>query len=210
MSAFLRLSGGRKLKSPPGMGTRPTTARVREAVMNLLAHKLEGSYWLDLCSGSGAICCEALERGAKGVVAVERDSRTAKICKSNLAETKSGLDAVPEISVFCDEALRWLNRNKKEGNRSQKYPKFDLVYLDPPYGSKLYLPILKALLTSEFLKSKALVVCEYSADNAMDTPSPWIEEDRRKYGSTVLVMVSRPVNCLDDTDSRRPQINQAK
>ena len=50
MSGQLRLSGGRRLKSPPGRGTRPTTARVREAVMNMLGSRLEGCRWLDLLS----------------------------------------------------------------------------------------------------------------------------------------------------------------
>ena len=51
----LRLTGGRRLRSPIGKLTRPTTARVREAVMNILGSRLNGSSWLDICSGSGAV-----------------------------------------------------------------------------------------------------------------------------------------------------------
>ena len=68
MSGQLRLSGGRRLKSPPGRGTRPTTARVREAVMNMLGSRLEGCRWLDLCSGSGIMGCEALLHGAAALL----------------------------------------------------------------------------------------------------------------------------------------------
>ena len=70
----LRLSGGRRLQSPPGSAARPTAARVRLAVMNLLAAEIPGCRWLDLCSGSGVMACEALRRGASEVVAVEQGS----------------------------------------------------------------------------------------------------------------------------------------
>ena len=80
----LRLIGGRKLLSPRGSGTRPTTSRVREAIMNVLSPHLMGSSWLDLCSGSGVMGCEALQRGAQRVVAVEKDSQSAQISKLNL------------------------------------------------------------------------------------------------------------------------------
>ena len=66
----LRLSGGRRLQSPPGNTVRPTSSRVRLAVMNLLAAELPGCRWLDLCCGSGVMACEALQRGAREVVAV--------------------------------------------------------------------------------------------------------------------------------------------
>ncbi|MFM7362202.1 MAG: RsmD family RNA methyltransferase, partial [Cyanobium sp.] len=54
----LRLSGGRRLQSPPGSLARPTSSRVRLAVINLLGARLAGCRWLDLCSGSGAMACE--------------------------------------------------------------------------------------------------------------------------------------------------------
>ena len=81
MSGQLRLTGGRRLReSPLAEARRPTTARVREAVMNMLGSRLQGCRWLDLCSGSGIMGCEALLRGAAAVVAVERDAKTAAVC----------------------------------------------------------------------------------------------------------------------------------
>jgi hypothetical protein len=65
----LRLSGGRRLLSPPGLVARPTAARVRLAVINLVADQLPGCRWLDLCCGSGVMACEALLRGAALAVA---------------------------------------------------------------------------------------------------------------------------------------------
>ena len=85
----LRVSGGRRLQSPPGSTARPTAARVRLAVMNLLAAEVPGSRWLDLCCGSGVMACEALLRGASEVVAVERDRRIAAVARSNLAAVRA-------------------------------------------------------------------------------------------------------------------------
>ena len=70
MKGQLRLISGRKLESPKGSTTRPTQARVREAVISLLGNKVIGSDWLDLFSGSGVMGCEALQRGAQSVLAV--------------------------------------------------------------------------------------------------------------------------------------------
>ncbi len=106
----LRLSGGRRLKSPPGSLARPTPARVRLAVMNLLAAELRGCHWLDLCCGSGAMACEALQRGAARAVAVERDRRLAALARANLEAVRGGLEPRPQVEVHASEVLRWLQR----------------------------------------------------------------------------------------------------
>ena len=80
----LRLSNGQKLHSPEGLEARPTTGLVRQAVMNILAADLAQSRWLDLCSGSGAMACEALLQGADWVQAVERNPKIAMAARRNL------------------------------------------------------------------------------------------------------------------------------
>ena len=102
-----------RLQSPTGSHTRPTTGRVRGAVMNLLSGRLQGCHWLDLCSGSGVMGCEALRRGASLVVAVERDQRTARICAANLKATSKGLSHPHEIRIFPKELLSWLKRGRQ-------------------------------------------------------------------------------------------------
>ena len=109
----LRLSGGRRLQSPPGELARPTAARVRQAVFNLLAPQLAGCRWLDLCCGSGVMACEALQRGARQVLAVERDRRIAAVARANLAAVAGGLrrqEQPPAIEVVQAEVLSWLAR----------------------------------------------------------------------------------------------------
>ena len=84
MKGKLRLTRGPKIQSPKDLTTRPTSARVREAVMNILGQRILDCNWLDLFSGSGVMGCEALKRGAKNILAIEYDKKTAQICKSNL------------------------------------------------------------------------------------------------------------------------------
>ena len=130
----LRLSGGRKLQSPPGEIARPTASRVRLAVMNMLAAELPGAHWLDLFCGSGVMGCEALLRGAAQVVAVEQDRRISAIARSNLETVASGLEPRPTLRVVQQEVIRWLEAPQGEG--------FDLVYADPPYAAGLYLSLI--------------------------------------------------------------------
>ena len=153
----LRLTSGRKLRSPRGNGTRPTTARVREAVMNILAPQLHGAHWLDLCSGSGVMGCEALQRGAQRVVALEQDRPTAAICRNNLEATAAGQSAMPTVMVVQRDLISWLQRGKPNDD-----PGFDLVYFDPPYASGLYSRGLDALINGEWLQPNALVLCEHA------------------------------------------------
>jgi 16S rRNA (guanine(966)-N(2))-methyltransferase RsmD len=129
----LRLSGGRRLQSPPGSTARPTPSRVRLAVMNMLAAELPGCRWLDLFCGSGVMGCEALQRGAAAVVAVDQQRSMASTSRNNLELTASGLTPSPELQVVCQEVVGWL----QSGPMAEQRP-FDLIYADPPYAAGLY------------------------------------------------------------------------
>ena len=199
MQGQLRLTGGRKLLSPRGSGTRPTTSRVREAVMNILSPRLSGCRWLDLCSGSGVMGCEALQRGAVMVVAVESNPKTARICEQNLVSTQQGTASGSSVNVIRSDVISWLSHDWDK-------PGFDLVYLDPPYEKGLYQPVLSKLRSGSWLNPGSLVVCEHSADHVLDTGDGWSVMDRRRYGSTGLLMLSPREHCRRvDTDSRPPQ-----
>jgi 16S rRNA (guanine966-N2)-methyltransferase len=183
----LRLSGGRRLRSPVGAGTRPTAARVRLAVMNLVAPRLAGARWLDLCCGSGVMACEALQRGAAAVLAVERQRRVAALAAANLEALARGLQ--PEcptaaVEVLAEDVLRMLNRGR--GDR----PRFDLAYADPPYASELYGPVAEAL-RHDWLASDGLLILEHASATPLAVPSGWREWDRRRYGSCAVLMLEQ-------------------
>ncbi len=200
MTGLLRLSGGRRLRSPLGSSTRPTTARVREAVMNMLAPRLQGASWLDLCSGSGVMGCEAIERGVGRVLAVEKDPKTASICRFNLELIAGGVSPTPSFEVIRQDVVSWLKGGRPEG----LHP-FQMAYLDPPYGSELYEPALQALLEGNWIANQGLVFCEYTHKRNLTPSKQWSVVDQRRYGSTGLLLLSPPKHYLVDTDSTLQQ-----
>ena len=178
----LRLSGGRKLHSPPGQTARPTPSRVRLAVMNMLAPQLHGCRWLDLCCGSGVMGCEALQRGAAAVVAVDQDRRMAATAKANLELVASGLDPTPAVAVLQQEVQRWLLQ-------PQGLEPFDLIYADPPYAAGLYGPISEALQGGPWLRPSGLLLLECASDAVPAPTAGWVLQRQKRYGgSTVLVL----------------------
>ncbi len=200
-AAQLRLTGGRRLLSPPGQDTRPTTARVREAVMNILGARLDGCRWLDLCSGSGVMACEALQRGAQAVVAVENNPATARICSTNLQTVGDSIEGKPHIQVVRRDVKSWLERDWSA-------PPFDLVYFDPPYDADLYSQVLNKLSRGAWLHSDSLVICEHRSRRTPVTDQSWSVQDQRKYGISSLLMLSPPERCHPvGTGSMPPQID---
>src|SRR3954464_11824637 len=127
---------GRNLRSPPSMQVRPTSDRLRETLFNVLAPRIEGARFLDLCAGSGAVGIEALSRGAAHVTFVDRSRKMCGLIESNL-----DLCGVPEdeTEVVLSEAAEFLRRTSTRGGEG-----WDVVYFDPPYSID-YLPVMLAL-----------------------------------------------------------------
>ena len=200
-SGQLRLTTGRRLISPPNQTTRPTTSRVREAVMNLLAPRLEGSRWLDLCCGSGVIGCEAIERGASAVFAIDRDPRCTKICLQNLQSMTGENNPNIEVRVIRSELLSWLRQGWSA-------TPFDVIYFDPPYESDLYEGVLASLSQKNWINPNGILVCEHRSKATLDLGSSWIVADQRRYGSSSVLLLSRPEHRRGDTDSMQQQTSQ--
>jgi 16S rRNA (guanine966-N2)-methyltransferase len=118
---------GRRLKSPPSLQTRPTSDRLRETLFNIVARKIEGARFLDLCAGSGAVGIEALSRGAAQVTFVDRSRKMYALIQTNLKSLEVNDD---EIEVVSREVLDFLQKHV----RKEAEP-FDLVFFDPPYAS---------------------------------------------------------------------------
>ena len=195
----LRLISGRRLLSPRGSGTRPTTARVREAVMNIVRPRLMDCRWLDLCSGSGVMACEAIERGARSVTAVEKDPRSASICERNLKDVAQSGSGRADVTVVKRDLMTWLQQDWREDG-------FDLIYFDPPYDGGLYSKTLTLLANQEWLQPDGLLICEHRSDQPLNPGDDWTVVDRRRYGSSSLVLINRPERCRrDGTDSRQPR-----
>ena len=186
----LRISGGRKLLSPPGEIARPTASRVRLAVMNLLGPELPGCRWLDLCCGSGVMACEAIQRGADAVVAIEQDRRIAAIAKANLEAVAQGSPGESHFWVHCSDVKRWLARGAGDGA-------FDLIYADPPYAAGLYGAIAAGVSRGGWLKPNGVMVWECATTKPPNLPTGWQLADQRRYGST-SVMILRLDSAVED------------
>ena len=185
---------GKRIESPLSQKTRPTSSKVREALINILGNKLRGASWLDLCSGSGAMACEALQKGVKRVLAIEKQRETAKICKKNLIDVSNTMDQSIHIEVICNELISFL----KKGPKNQKIQfvkdcqnpeKFDFVFLDPPYGSEVYEITQELLLSKEWIKESTTLICECSSKSMPRIHNGWKLNKEKFYGSTSLIFL---------------------
>jgi 16S rRNA (guanine(966)-N(2))-methyltransferase RsmD len=169
--------------------------------MNMFASELQDASWLDLCSGSGVMGCEAIERGVSRVWAVEKDPKTASICRDNLILIAGDRSSSPTIEVIRLDLVSWL-----QTGRPNSLPAFDFVYFDPPYGSELYEPTLLALLEGNWITSQGIVICEHARRKKLTAPTPWTVVDQRRYGKSALLLLSPPMHYPGGTDSKRQQI----
>ncbi|HEX7958075.1 MAG TPA: 16S rRNA (guanine(966)-N(2))-methyltransferase RsmD, partial [Pyrinomonadaceae bacterium] len=153
--------------NPQGMQTRPTSDRLRETLFNVLAPRLDGARFLDLCAGTGAVGIEALSRGAAFVTFVDR---VHKMC--GLVEENLDLLGVPEemTEVLKSDAAEFLKRtSRNEGQewRAGSEP-WDVVYFDPPYASD-YLSVLRefAAHPASLLREGGVLVVEHHHKNPL-------------------------------------------
>jgi 16S rRNA (guanine966-N2)-methyltransferase len=148
---------GRRLKTTAGETTRPTGARVRQTLFDILAPRIEGARFLDAFAGSGGVGLEALSRGAARVVLVDKDAAAVAAAREN---ARALAQAGGEVQVFRQDAEIALLALADEGRR------FDLVYLDPPYASELYEPLAR-LVGERLLDEGGLVVLEHFHKRAL-------------------------------------------
>ncbi len=182
----VRIYGNRELKTLPGEATRPTSARVREALFNIWQGRVAGCSWLDLCAGSGAMGAEALCRGAAEVVGIEKSGAACQVVTENWRKV-----AKPEqqFRVIRGDVVRQLAM-LKDGVKSSGQA-FDCVYFDPPYAGELYDSVLN--LVAECLSAQGEAAVEYDASrwqpNRLPAALDVVKEKR--YGSTHLIFLRR-------------------
>ena len=193
MKTNLRLIGGKRLQSPNNLYTRPTTLRVREAIFNILNNRVDNSNWLDLCSGIGAISCEAYNHGASKIIAIDKNKNNTKICLENLFSLEDIEIRKNDIEVICKDVLSWTKPNY-ERNLSSKIMdlnklKFDFVYLDPPYNVNFHELVLNQIFNCNFLKKDSIVICEHSPNLFIKKNTLWEIIDVREYGQSRLTFL---------------------
>lgn len=170
---------GRKLKAVPGMGTRPTTDKVKESLFNIIGPYFDGGNSLDLYGGSGGLSIEAVSRGIEKAVVIDHHYQAIKTIKENIAATKQ--DA--SFEVYKQEARKALQLlNKKEFS-------FDLIFLDPPYAQQKIAQDMQKMSELNLLNDQATIVAETDQNANLPEELPHFEFIKKQdYGITVLTI----------------------
>jgi 16S rRNA (guanine966-N2)-methyltransferase len=172
----MRIHGNRLLQTLPGDSTRPTSAKVREALFNIWQQEVFGCRWLDLCAGNGAMGAEALCRKANLVVGIEKYGKACKIIDENWGKVA---DDYQEFKVIKGDVLTKIN--------SLEGQKFDLIYFDPPYRSQLYKPVLEMIATRNLLDFQGQMAVEHDPKFWQAVEIKGLNLIRQKhYGNTTL------------------------
>ena len=163
--------------APKGQAVRPTTARVKESLFNILPRDFFGMKVLDLFAGTGNLSIEALSRGAEHAVLVDSSARSAAAIKGNLR--RLGLAAPTEIWVApVAHSLKSLARRRES---------FDFIFLDPPYEQGLAGRSLESIAQRNLLRESGTVVVEHSMREKVKPRYGHLQlHDQRRYGDTLL------------------------
>ena len=145
--------GGRRLRTIGGLDVRPTSDRLRERLFNIISPYVEGSRFLDICAGSGAIGLEAISRGARRVTFIDNSRRACSVIEANLHML--GLDN--EGVIINRDAAAALKHLAQAANV------FDIAFFDPPYASDIYHTVMRLLDEQPLLSADAIVVVEHRA-----------------------------------------------
>lgn len=177
---------GKKLHTPTGMTTRPTSDRAREGLFNILAHgahahRLRGGRCADLFAGSGAVGLEAVSRGAAHCAFYETDRQALKSLTANI----NACNADEVCTVYRDSALTL---------RPVRQP-FDLVFLDPPYAETAVDQAIGSVLKAGLLARAGLLIAQSDPTFDVTVPAGLEIIDDRRYGAArfVLMACSEPL-----------------
>jgi 16S rRNA (guanine966-N2)-methyltransferase len=172
---------GRKLHRLEGRQTRPTSDRLRETIFNILSFKPRQAVVLDLFSGTGAMAIEALSRGADSAVLVDDSYHAVSLMEKNIRAFSLEKKA---------RVQRWdISRNLNL--LRQVRPRFDLIFMDPPYNRNLIGQTLHHLLESSSLAAQACIVVEHSVVEPICIEDLEFElDDQRTYGKTMVSFLS--------------------
>jgi len=194
---------GHRLRVPRGRRVRPTLARAKASLFDILASRglVEGARILDLFAGSGALGIEALSRGAESVVFVEQDRFTARVLRGNVAASR--YEARASVMVqSCAQVLRQLRRRGEV---------FDGVFVDPPYGTSWADRMLRELAAGTLLRRGGWVIVHHRHGEAPELAyEALVASQRRRTGGAVIVLYDREddnqgVDCLDGLGGEMPE-----
>ncbi len=161
---------GRVIRPPKGLPVRPTTDQAKEALFNILSHRVDFSELavLDCFAGTGNMSYEFLSRGIAKLVAVDADAKCVQFIQSTFVA----------LSAANAKAIKMPVEKFFQGTPEA----FDLIFLDPPYAMPHQEALIQGILHSEWLKADGLLVLEHASTNQFDGLAEFVE--MRKYGGS--------------------------
>jgi 16S rRNA (guanine966-N2)-methyltransferase len=144
---------GRRLRTLAGSTIRPTSDRLRETLFNILAPWIDGSRFLDICAGFGAVGIEALSRGASEVTFIEQSREACAVIEANL-NTVGAVRCATIEHRNASVAVKALEQGSKQ---------FDIAFFDPPYSSEMYHDMMEQLGSGNLIAPDGIVVVEHRA-----------------------------------------------
>lgn len=179
MRVITGTSKGRKLETLKGNLVRPTAERVKEAVFSIIQFEILGKRFLDLFSGSGQIGIEALSRGAKEAVFIDKNREAIDIIKKNIKKAEVTDRAV----VHETDSIKFLLESKK---------KFDIIYVDPPFMIEDMDHIIE--LVTHITNKEGYIICETPIDKELNSNiNDFSISKQYKYGKIKISVFRKPV-----------------
>lgn len=178
-------AGGTILKVPKGYDVRPTPDRVRLALFNSLAERVQGGAVLELFAGTGAFSLECLSRGATSAVCVEKSAKHARILRENLTASRLPRGG---LSIRVQDAFTAVSQLAVTDAR------FAIVFADPPYGEKnlgrrsesLAQKTLDDPLLPDLVAEGGMLILGHTRRDTLTLPSTWREIRMLRHGDTVM------------------------
>lgn len=169
---------GRRLVTPEGLDTRPTTDKVKEAVCSALQFDFPRAVVLDLFAGSGQMGIEAISRGAARAVFVDADNRALSCIKQNV----KACGFAEQAEVLKSDAFGFLQRTGEQ---------FDIAFLDPPYRHDILPQILPLL--AEKMHKNGIIVCEHEPECKLSARILHFDlQKQKKYGKIIISVYRNP------------------
>jgi 16S rRNA (guanine966-N2)-methyltransferase len=187
-------SRGRKLATPKSQSLRPTSDRVKESIFNILREEVEGKKVLDLFAGTGNLGIEALSRGAKKAIFVEKGRQALRLIQKNL--NQSGFEDRSEIIPK--------DVNRAIGVLNQRRESFDLIFMDPPYEEGMINRTLMKLNSHQIYHKGSILIIEHDRRESLpNIMEGWNLIRERRIGDTMIsFLTSEEGHGLTEVDPK--------
>ncbi|HHT21231.1 MAG TPA: 16S rRNA (guanine(966)-N(2))-methyltransferase RsmD [Tissierellia bacterium] len=156
--------------------TRPTIDRIKENLFNIIRDFIPEARVVDFFSGSGALCIEALSRGAERAILIEANPKAVRVIRQNLAKTKLS----DQAEVWPGDFRRYLDQLAEAGP-------FSIIFIDPPHRSGLGEEALHLINRYHLLENDGIIIGEHHADEDYGDTLAGFERVRQvTYGNTAI------------------------